>query len=212
LLPPQRLGISADDLLHVQGGIARPYGVVFMRQRGPEQRHDAVPHDLVDRALIAVDGGHEVFEYRVKELPGLLGIAVGQEFHRAFEVGKEHRDLLALAFEGGLGLENLLCQVHGHRDQRGTGLRLAQRSRARCPAGPYQHFPVLIHGEALRFDELGLQVLEGLIIELELPLQGAIGHAASTVEHGQRLVHNLLEGHGRSSTARCVCQESIGVV
>jgi hypothetical protein len=34
-----------------------------------------------------------------------------------------------------------------------------------------------------------------------LPFERAIGHAASTLEHGQGLVHNLLEGHRRPSTA-----------
>ena len=33
LLPPQLLGIPADRLVHVQGGIARPNRMVFMRQQ-----------------------------------------------------------------------------------------------------------------------------------------------------------------------------------
>jgi hypothetical protein len=53
----------------------------------------------------------------------------------------------------------------------------------------------------LRFDELDLQVFEGLIIELELPFERAIGHSTSTLQHGQGLIHNFLEGHGRPSTA-----------
>ena len=32
--------------------------MVFVGEGRPEQRHDAIAHDLVDRALIAVDGGH----------------------------------------------------------------------------------------------------------------------------------------------------------
>ena len=38
----------------------------------------------------------------IEELPGLLGVAVGQQLHRALEVGKEHGDLLAFAFQGSL--------------------------------------------------------------------------------------------------------------
>jgi hypothetical protein len=30
----------------------------------------------------------------IEELPGFLGIAIGQELHRAFEVGKENRAAL----------------------------------------------------------------------------------------------------------------------
>ena len=50
-------------------------------------------------------------EDRVEELARLLGIAVGQELHRAFEVGEKDGDLLALAFQGGPGGEDLLGQV-----------------------------------------------------------------------------------------------------
>ena len=77
--------------------------MVLMRQGSPEERHNAVPHDLVHGPLIAVHRGHHALEHRVEEVAGLFGIAVSQQLHRAFEVGKQHRHLLALAFEGGLG-------------------------------------------------------------------------------------------------------------
>ena len=94
------VGIVSHRRLHGQGRVAGPHGMVFMGQRGPKQRHDAVAHDLVHRALVAVHGGHHALQHRVEELAGLFGIAVGQQLHRAFEVGKQHRDLLALAFQG----------------------------------------------------------------------------------------------------------------
>jgi len=43
----------------------------------------------------------------------LFGVAVGQQLQRAFEIGKEHRDLLAFPFEGALGGQDLLCQICG---------------------------------------------------------------------------------------------------
>ena len=52
--------------------------MVLVRERRTKQRHDPVAHDLVDRALVAVDGLHHVLENWVQELAGLLGIAVGQ--------------------------------------------------------------------------------------------------------------------------------------
>ena len=85
--------------------------MILMGDRRPEQRHDAIAHDLVDGALVAVHGVHHAFEHGVEELPGLLGIAVGQQLHRALQIGKEHRDLLALAFQGTAGGEDLLGQV-----------------------------------------------------------------------------------------------------
>ena len=75
--------------------------MVLMREGRPKQRHDAVAHDLVDRALIAVHGRHHALQHRVEELPRLLGVAIGEQLHGALEVGEQHRDLLALALQGG---------------------------------------------------------------------------------------------------------------
>jgi hypothetical protein len=47
----------------------------------------------------------------VEELARRLGIAVGKQLHGTLEVGEEHRDLLALALEGGLRGEDLLGEV-----------------------------------------------------------------------------------------------------
>ena len=107
------LGIGPHRGLHGQGGVAGAHGVVLMGQRGAKQRHDAIAHDLVDRAFIAVHGVHHAFQRRVEELPGLLGVAVGEQLHRALEVGKQHRDLLALAFQGTAGGQDLLGQIGG---------------------------------------------------------------------------------------------------
>jgi len=46
-----------------------------------------------------VHRGHHAFQDGIEQLPGVLGIALSQEFHGAFEVGKTTRDLLAFAFE-----------------------------------------------------------------------------------------------------------------
>jgi hypothetical protein len=87
--------------------------VILVGQRRAEERHDPVAHHLVHRALVAVDGFHHPLEDGIEELARLLGVAVGEQLHRALEVGEEHRDLLALAFEGGLGGEDLLGEVLG---------------------------------------------------------------------------------------------------
>ena len=99
--------------LHPERRVARPHGVVLVGERGAEERHDPVAHHLVDGALVAVDGLHHVLEDRIKELPRLLGVAVGEQLHGALEVGEEHRDLLALALQGGLRGQDLLGEVLG---------------------------------------------------------------------------------------------------
>jgi len=82
--------------------------MVLMGQGRAEQGHDAIAHDLVDGPLITMHRLHHALQHWVEELPGLLGVAVGQELHGAFEVGEQHRDLLALTFQGTAGRQNLL--------------------------------------------------------------------------------------------------------
>ena len=42
-------------------------------------------------------------------------------------------------------------------------------------------------------------ILQGRIVELKLPLEGAVGQASATLEHGHRLVEDLLKGHRQLS-------------
>jgi hypothetical protein len=83
-----------------------PPGMVLMGNGRAEQGHDAVPQELIDRALIVVhfaqDKREELVEQRVHGLRTKArgkGSGVGQ-------VAKEHGDLLALPFEGGTGGKN----------------------------------------------------------------------------------------------------------
>src|SRR5262249_2159851 len=52
---------------------------------------------------------------------GRLGVKVFDQFGGIFDVGKQHRHLLALAFEGTLGGENLLDQMTGGITDRRLG-------------------------------------------------------------------------------------------
>jgi hypothetical protein len=101
--------------------------VILVGQRRPEERHDAIAHDLIDRAFVAVDRLHHPLEHGIEELARLLRVAVGEQLHRALEVGEEDGDLLALAFESALGGQNLLGEVLG-----GVRLRGGRTNRGRC--------------------------------------------------------------------------------
>jgi hypothetical protein len=107
------LGVAADGGLHAERRIARAHRVVLVGQGRAEERHDPVAHHLVHRAFVAVDGLHHPLEDGVEELARLLRITVGEQLHRALEVGEEDGDLLALAFQSGLGGEDFLGQVLG---------------------------------------------------------------------------------------------------
>ncbi len=107
------LGVPAQGGLHVEGGVTGPDGVILVGHRRAEEGHDPVAHDLVDRALVAVDGLHHPLEDGVEEFAGLLRIAVGEKLHGALNVGEEDGDLFPLAFECGARGQDAIGQVPG---------------------------------------------------------------------------------------------------
>jgi hypothetical protein len=100
--------------------------MVLVGDGRPEQSHDAVAHHLVDGPFVAMDGLHHPLEDRIEELACLLGIAIGQELHRALEVCKQDGHLLALPFQRASGGEDLLGEVLRRVDPWGMELRLRQ--------------------------------------------------------------------------------------
>jgi hypothetical protein len=78
-----------------------------------EECHDPIAHDLVDSALVAMDGLHHQLEHWIKNLTGFLGIAAGEQLHRGRQISEQDRDLLALALERGLRGQDLLGEVLG---------------------------------------------------------------------------------------------------
>jgi hypothetical protein len=109
----QLFGQRDDAVLHSESRVARADRVVLVGQGRAEEGHDAVAHHLVHGAFVVMDGVHHQREDGVEKLARLLGVAVCEELHGALEVGKEDGDLLALAFQGGLGGENFLGEVLG---------------------------------------------------------------------------------------------------
>jgi hypothetical protein len=105
-------------LLHPERRVAGPHGVIFVGEGRAEEGHDPVAHDLVDGALVAVDGLHHPFEHGVEDLARLFGITVGEQLHRALEVGEEHGHLLAFAFQRGLRREDFLGEMLGRVGRR----------------------------------------------------------------------------------------------
>ena len=111
--PPRVLGIALDGLVHAEGRIACAYRMVLVGERGAEERHDPIAHDLVHRALVAVHRLHHPLEDGIEDPPRLLRVPIGEQLRRPLHVGEEDRHLLALTLDGGLGGENALGQVPG---------------------------------------------------------------------------------------------------
>jgi hypothetical protein len=77
-----------DCLLHSQRRITRAHRMILMRDRRPEQRHDAVAHDLVDGPLVAMDRFHHVLKHGVENLARFFRITIGEQLHGALKVGE----------------------------------------------------------------------------------------------------------------------------
>ena len=80
---------------------------------------------------------------RVEERLGRFGVEVADQLRRALEVGKQHGDLLALAFQGAFGGEDLLRQIGwGVREWCGSGDSMgAEGDEEAVPVSPVQTKP-----------------------------------------------------------------------
>ena len=102
MLTLRNVRVLLHRLLHSQRSVAGPHRVILMGEGRAEQRHNPVAHHLVDGALVAVDGLHHEFQNGIENLARFLWIAIGEQLHRALEIGEEHGDLLTLALERAL--------------------------------------------------------------------------------------------------------------
>ncbi len=131
----QLLREAAQLLADMERRVAGPLRVVLVRDRGAEQRHDAVAGELVDGPLEAVDAVGEDGEEPVEDAVPLLGTDAGGEAHRLLHVGEEDRHLLALALDAAPRGEDLLHEMVGrvrgwlrHRFPGGGGSSILRRA------------------------------------------------------------------------------------
>jgi hypothetical protein len=60
-------------------------------------------------------------------------------------------------------------------------------------------------------EELRLEVVQRCVVELELPLEGAVGDTAMPLEHGHRVVENLLKGHRPPPMSMRRVEDGVGI-
>ena len=104
-------------------------------------------------------------------------------------------------------LKEELLEVHQlARDHDGKMLVwMGDNGPASPPAAPPPSPPdraPFIDRQALALNEFRFQIVQIRVIELELPLEGAIGQAPPALKHGYRLVEDLLKGHRPPSRRR----------
>ena len=136
---PELLGVAPELLPHAQCGEAGAHGVVLAGQRRAEQRHDAVSHHLVDGAIVTVHCLHHALEHRIQQFPRLFRVAVREQFHGPFHVGKQDGYLLALPLDAALGGQNPFGQVLGRISVAPSRVEASSRAphalQKRAPAG-----------------------------------------------------------------------------
>jgi hypothetical protein len=78
-----------------------PGRIVLMGAGHPEHGHHRIAHELFDGALVAGDHPGDALEDAAHDLLDILGVERLGHGGVAGKIGKEHRDLLALAAAGG---------------------------------------------------------------------------------------------------------------
>jgi hypothetical protein len=66
----------ANTLLHLERRVSGTHGIVLVRQRRPEQGHDAVALHPVDRTLIAMDGVDHRIQRRAQPQIGIFRVEI----------------------------------------------------------------------------------------------------------------------------------------
>ena len=104
-------GLGVHRLLNCQRRVAGTHRMILVRNRCAEQRHDAVANDFVDRALVAMHGIHHHADCPIEDAACFFRIVAFEDLERAFDVGKQHRDVLALARHQRSGIKDASRQV-----------------------------------------------------------------------------------------------------
>jgi hypothetical protein len=148
-----------------------------------------------------MDRGHHTLEDGIEELSCLFWITVSKEFQRAFEVRKEDSDLLAFAFEGTAGGQDLLREIRGRIGEGGLrGWRHDGRSsggRRRGLTRPEQPLPGIVTHLRMGIEEFGGEIRERVIVQHKLALEGTIRDALALPEKRDDLIQDGIKVHAR---------------
>ena len=127
----QVASIRLQRALDAERGAHGPLRVILVRDGRAEERHDAVAEELVHGAVVPVDLGQHEVERALHQRMHVLGIEPRRQRGEAGDVHEEHRDLLALALEGGLRGEDAVGEMLGGVGGRAAELGGDRRGRER---------------------------------------------------------------------------------
>ena len=167
--------------------------IVFVCLRIAKIDQEPISKELGDMPLIALDDLGTGSLICTDHVPILFRVELAGEYGRVHQITKQHGELAAFGLRG-LGRVTQVeaaggAWAGGGWDTWGQALGGLRATR------PDQDSTVLIDGEPLALDEFVLEILQIVVVEVELALERAIGHAPTALEHGDRLVEDLLKGH-----------------
>jgi hypothetical protein len=98
--------------------------VILVGNGGAEKGHNAITQYLVHRAFVAVHGVHHEVNRRVQQVLGGFRVKALDELGGILDIGKEHGDLFAFAFQARPGVEDFFGEIgrgigQGSRRRRG---------------------------------------------------------------------------------------------
>ena len=173
-----------------------------MRLRIAKIDQQAIAEILGDMPVKALDDLGTGGLVGAHHLPQIFGIELAGERGRVHQVTEQHGELAAFGLRSGVvGGEPCPLRCLGMRQgrrRRGRWRRREGGCRARV-ASPDQTAPRIIDHMGLRVEEFVLQGSELRVIQRELELEGAIGHAAPLAQEGDHLIHDRDEVHTVSS-------------
>jgi hypothetical protein len=161
-----------------------------MRQGAPEVDEEAITEILGDMPLKA--GGHLRAGVLIGSyhLPQVFGVQLTGQAGGVHEIAEQDRELAAFGLRRGWS-----------RWSGGLGRRLRrglERWRWRSVPRPHQTTTIVDH-LGISVEQRVFEILEVVLVEGKLALQGAIGDPAMFVQHGERLAEDLIERHSGSS-------------
>ena len=151
-----------------QPGAYRPLGIIFVRQRVAEVDEQAIAEVLRDMPFEAGDHLGAGVLIGPHHLAPLLGVELTGEAGGVGQVTEQHGELAAFGLDsmrfGCWGFDGDRSIDLGRRHLHGLWRWRGRRWGAAHVTDPDQHVTVLVHGHALGFDELFLQIVEDVVV------------------------------------------------
>src|SRR6266446_7634150 len=176
-------------------------GIVLVSLGIPKVHQETIPEQLGGMSIVALNnfGTHPLI--RPYHVPVVFGIELGGEFGGVHQVTEHHRKLAAFSVSSGRS-SGWRCSLSRCLQGRlGCVLGGGWRREGQCLSAthPDQHAAVFVPCDLLRVEEFILEGFKGVVIQVKLHLQCPIGHPFPALEHGYRLVEDLLKGHDQPS-------------